>query len=305
MSIVERDLYSPSRAAFRQERAAFLALMASGIIWGLIWWPLKYFAQQGLSGHAIGLTAYAFVAVATLPAIWRQRSVWRAEAGWLLLIGLCFGCANMAFTAALTAGPVVRAMLLFYLLPCWGALGGALFLHERIGPRRLTAVVLSLAGVFVIMGGTDVLRRPPSLADVMALAAGLGYTAAGIANRKAKAIPVTSRALSAFVGCAVVAVAALPFSAPALPSLPPSVWALLVLFAFVWLLGGTLVTTYGVMHVQASRAAVLQVVELLVAVVSAVLIGGEAMTAKDWTGGAMIVAATLIEATNTGTEEGP
>ncbi|MEY3720638.1 MAG: hypothetical protein RL618_1157, partial [Pseudomonadota bacterium] len=48
--------------------------------------------------------------------------------------------------------------------------------------------------------------------------------------------------------------------------------------------------------VQASRAAVFQIVELLVAVVSAVLIGGEMLSFGDYVGGALILLATMIEA---------
>jgi drug/metabolite transporter (DMT)-like permease len=277
---------------------AFLSLMGSGLVWGLSWWPLKFFAESGLSGHAIGLSAYTLVAVVALPLILRERARWRSETGLLLLIGLFFGCANMAFTTALTMGSVVRAMLLFYLLPAWGAIGGALFLGERLGPRRLLAVALSLAGVLVIMGGAAALRQPLSVADGMALAAGFCYTAASIANRKARTIPMTSRTLASFVGCTVVGLVALLFSTPVFPALPPATWLLLVLFAFVWLLGGTLLTTYGVTHVQASRAAVLQVVELLVAVLSAIWLGDEQIGLKECVGGALIVAATLIEAGN-------
>jgi drug/metabolite transporter (DMT)-like permease len=286
----------PARAGAHRDTLAFTALLASGVVWGLIWWPLKFFAGAGLDGHAIGLTAYSLVAVAALPLIWRERRHWRPEAGHLLLIGLFFGCANMAFTAALTMGSVVRAMLLFYLLPAWGAIGGALFLRERIGPRRLLAVLLSLAGVFVIVGGPAALRQPLSVADGMALAAGLCYAAAGIANRKAAVIPLASRTLVSFVGCMAVSLLALGVSAPTLPALPAATWVLLALFAGLWLLGGTLLTTYGVTHVPASRAAVLQVVELLVAVGSSVWLADEALQAKEWIGGALITVATLIEA---------
>ncbi len=276
---------------------ALFSLLASGVVWGLAWWPLKFFAGAGLSGHAIGLTAYSLVGLLALPFIWRERAYWRSELRYLLLIGLFFGCANMAFTAALTMGSVVRAMLLFYLLPVWGTIGGVLFLKESVGPRRLLAVALSLGGVFVIMGNAEVFRQPLSVADFMALASGFCYTAAGIVNRKALHIPVASRTLISFVGCMFVALAALTVSIPVLPTLSAMTWSMLALFGFVWLLGGTLLTTYGVMHVQASRAAVLQVVELLVAVASAIVIGGEIMTAKDCIGGAMIIAATIIEAT--------
>ena len=177
-----------------------------------------------------------------------------------------------------------------------GALGGAMFLGESLDRRRIAAVVLSLLGVFVIVGGLRALDEPPSLADVAALISGICYTAAGIANRKARCIPMASRTLSSFVGCAVLAIAGLLISTPSIPELPVMIWLLLAGFAFVWLLGAGLLTTYGVTHVQASRAAVFQIVELLVAVVSAVLIGGESLTIGDYVGGVLILAATIMEA---------
>ncbi len=275
---------------------AILSLVLSGAIWGLSWWPLKYFGTQGLDGHAIALTAYALVGVAALPLIWRERHQWRRELPLLLLIGFFFGVANFLFSWSLMVGSVVRAMLLFFLLPAWGVLGGKIFLRERLGVRRLLAVALCLGGIFTIVGGVEVFDTPFSFADVAAFIAGLAYTAAGITNRVARDIPVTSRTLSSFVGCGAVAYIGLMVHVPAIPSLPASEWLLLCLFAFGWLLGATVLTTYGVMHVPVSRAAVLQVGELLVAVVSAVLIGGESLSAGEYAGGAMIVAATLLEA---------
>ena len=280
----------------KESTTAFLSLMASGVVWGLIWLPLKYFAAFGLTGHVIGLTAYAMVAIATLPLVWRERSKWRPEFGLLVLIGLFFGVANMAFTTALMSGSVVRAMLLFYLLPAWGAIGGAIFLRERIGLHRIAAIVLSLSGVFIIMGGVDVLHEPLSAADLCALLAGLFYTAAAIVNRKAHVIPLLSRTLVSFIGCAIVAACWLVISVPVIPDLSMQTWVLLALFAFLWLLGGTMLTTFGVTHIQASRAAVLMVVELLVAVLSAVWFGGEQLSLTDCLGALLIVTATLIEA---------
>lgn len=279
-----------------ESRAALLALVASGVVWGLSWLPLKYFAGLGLDGHLIGLTAYALVAVVSLPVIWRERHQWRAERNLLLLIALFLGCANLAFTVALMSGSVVRAMLLFFLLPAWGALGGALFLQERVGPARLLAVLLSLAGVVIIVGGVEVLRQPLSLADAAALLAGICYTAAGITNRKARVIPLASRTLVAFVGSAVMAIIGLALSIPTIPTLSAMTWVWLALFAFLWLLGGTILTTFGVTRVQASRAAVIQVVELMVSVLTAIWLGGESLDVTQATGAGLIVAAVLIEA---------
>lgn len=112
---------------------ALFALMLGSVFWGLAWWPLKYFGQQGLDGHAIALTAYALVALVSLPLIWRERHEWRGEWRLLLLIALLFGIANFLFTWSLMVGSVVRSMLLFFLLPAWGVIGGKLFLGEQLG----------------------------------------------------------------------------------------------------------------------------------------------------------------------------
>ena len=280
----------------QEPRFALASLLTGSVIWGFTWLPLKYFANVGLDGHAVSLTAYVLVALVALPFIWRERGQWRSETHWLIVIGLCFGIANVGLTIALMSGSVVRVMLLFFLLPAWGALGGAVFLNESLDRRRVAAVVLSLAGVFVIVGGVRALEGLPTVADLAAFIAGISYTGAGIANRKARRIPITSRTLSSFVGCAVLAVAGLAVSSPAIPGLSPMIWWLLAGFSFCWLLGAGLLTTYGLTHVQASRAAVFQIVELLVAVVSAVLIGKELLTLSDYAGGALILAATIIEA---------
>ncbi len=283
-------------ARLKESPFAIASLVLSGVVWGFAWWPLKYFGAQGLDGHAIALTAYTLVGVVSLPLIWRERHQWRREAVLLLLIGLFFGLANFLFSWSLMVGSVVRSMLLFFLLPAWGVLGGRIFLNERLSLRRLLAVALCLGGVFTIVGGLDAFDEPLSFADVAAFIAGLAYTAAGISNRAARAIPIASRTLMSFVGCGIVALAGLAVHTPTLPSLPATEWILLCLFAFVWLLGGTLLTTFGVTHVQASRAAVLQVGELVVAVVSAMLVGGESLSLGEYAGGAMILSATLIEA---------
>ncbi len=272
-----------------------LSILMSGVVWGLCWWPLKIFAEAGLTGNLIGMTAYGLVGVAALPVIWRQRHAWRGEGFLLAAIGFFFGFANIAFTTALMLGEVVRVMLLFYLLPIWGALGGVLFLGERLGKRRQIAVVLSLAGVFVIMGGSAILDHALSVADIMGLISGFCYSAAGIVNNKAAHIPMASRSFVPFIFCPVLAVIANFFAPSGFPDLAPMMWLALCAFAFIWLLGGTLLTTYGVAYIEASRASVLQVVELLVAIVTALLIGGEVLSAKEWIGGAMIIGATLLE----------
>ncbi len=285
--------------SLRRGSHAVTALVLGSTIWGLTWIPLKYFATLGLEGHGISLTAYAAVALISLPMLWHERHRSRPEWALLLAIGLFFGAANVALTIALMLGSVTRVMMLFFLLPAWGVLGGALVLGERITIRRGLAALLSLGGVFAILGGPAAFTQPWSVADAMAIAAGLAYAAGGIANRKARQLPIVSRTLSTFVGCALVALLGLAWHNPPIPPLPTAEWLWLAAFAFVWIMGTTVLTTHGVTHVDASRAAVLQVTELLVAVASAVLIGGERLGWVEAIGGAMIFLAALTEAVGT------
>jgi drug/metabolite transporter (DMT)-like permease len=51
---------------------------------------------------------------------------------------------------------------------------------------------------------------------------------------------------------------------------------------------------------ESGRAGVVMLAELLVAVLTATWWGGEALSAQEWVGGALMACAALIEATDTG-----
>ena len=272
-----------------------ISTLISAIFWGLLWWPLKFFATDGLTGNLIGMTAYAMVGIFALPIVWHQRKLWREEWVLLLLIGLFFAVANITFTTALIQGEVVRVMLLFYLLPVWGALGGVLVLGEKLEKKRCIAITLSLSGVFIIMGGDSILSQPFSMVDMMALVAGFCLSATGVINKLAVKIPMASRSFVPFIFCPLLAALANQIAPAPMPELSMMTWGLLACFAFLWIFGATLLGTYGQANIEASKVSILQVTELFVAIISAVFIGGEILEMKEYIGGALIVIATLLE----------
>lgn len=275
-----------------------ISILLGAACWGFLWWPLKFFAEAGLTGNLIGMTAYFMVGIVALPIVWRQRQSWRGEWKLLVLIGFFFAMANITFTTALMQGEVVRVMLLFYLLPVWGALGGIFILKEKLSKRRWLAITLSLTGVFVIMGGASLFNQPFSLVDLMSLAAGFCLSATGVVNKKAVQIPMASRSFIPFIFCPPLAMLGNHFVPTSMPEIDLTVWLFLALFAFIWLFGATVFSTYGLANIEASRASILQVTELFVAIITAIWIGGEVLELKEFVGGALIVAATLLEATS-------
>ena len=272
------------------------ALIVAGLLWGTAWMPLKYFGAKGLNGVALTMLSYGLVGLVSLPWLVHRRASWWQQRHHVLLIALAGGGANICFLTALVSGEVVRVMLLFYLAPVWGVLGGRIFLAEPFTRLRLIAVVCAVAGAALILGGPSALGAPVSLVDVLALASGMLYASQNIATRAADRTPLDAKALVVFVGCGVLSVLIVIGSGQSLPPLPAPLIGQLFGFAGVWMLAAMVITAYGVTHLEAGRSAVLLVFELLVAAISAMWIGGERLSGIEWVGAVLIAGAALLEA---------
>jgi drug/metabolite transporter (DMT)-like permease len=261
---------------------------------------MKYFAAQGIHGAALTLIAYGVPALAFIPVLIIRYSVWRRQAHWLVVAALLGGYANFSFTIVMVYGDVVRAMVLFYLLPVWGVLGGRLFLDERIDGLRALAVTLALVGAFLVLGGVNVLQGTVSWIDLVAISCGLAYALNNIVFRASGDTVLVPKVGAMFIGCALMAVVWLGVDMRIWPSqIDAGDVVMVALFGAAWLLTTTFGTQWAVTQIDAGRASVLIVLELVVAVASAILIGGERMSTIEILGGALILTATVFEARRT------
>lgn len=273
-----------------------ILLIGSSIMWGLTWWPLKQFNAAGIEGVPLILFSYGIVGAVLSFLLLREWPLWRGRLHFLLLIFILGGYANLAFASAMIYGDVVRAMMLFYLGPVWGVIGGKVFLGERIDLQRWLGVLLAMAGAWLILGGDALLKTPPSGLDLLALTAGMAFALNNITFRATHTHPTGSKIAAMFLGCGIFAAVLFPVQGQSMPELPAAVWVGLVAFGLFWLLGASVATQWAVTRMEAGRASILLITELLVAVVSATLIGGESLSTAELTGGALIFTSTLIEA---------
>lgn len=290
-------------SATPSDRLATGVLLFSASLWGLSWMPLKWFIAQGLSGPVVSLISYGAVGLCALVVIWRERSAWRAHGGWLLALALVGGWANTSFVNALMVGDVVRVMFLFYLSPVWSVLGGWLFLKEHIPPTRWAAVVAAVVGLWLVLGGPGAVALSLSLSDLLALSAGLAFAGNNLIARAAQGAPLKSKTLAVFVGCGAISLAITTALGQGVPAVPASVWLAVLAYGFVWLLLATATWQFGVTHLESSRAGVILLAELVVAVLTALWFGGEALTPMGWAGGTLIAVAALVEALDNRTTE--
>jgi drug/metabolite transporter (DMT)-like permease len=274
-----------------------LVLLASSVLWGLTWIPLKYFAGFGLQGVNVTLVGYGSVGVLALPWLARRRRAWRGAGAAMLLLGTFGGLANLAFACAIVSGDVVRVMVLFYLLPAWGVLGGWLVLGERVDTLRKLTVAGALGGAFLILGGVRILAERPSVADALAVLSGMALALNNVLFRKLAHVAVPDKIASMFAGCLMWAIPLTLLGVQGLPdAVPAGVWLELVGFGLVWLFIATVGTLWGVAHMEAGKSSVLIIMELVTAVASAAIINGARLRPIEWLGGVLIVGAAVIEA---------
>jgi drug/metabolite transporter (DMT)-like permease len=224
----------------------------------------------------------------------------------MAMITLFGGGANLAFTYALINGDVIRVMVLFYMLPLWGVLGGKFFLKEEVDRWSWHGAALAVTGAFDILGGFDTLEGEPRWIDAIALLSGLLFAMNNLVFRAAAAVPVTSKNTAMFYGCVALAGVLLAAGAEAFPSgASQAAWLALTAYAVFWLLVANMGSQWGVSHMEAGRSSIIIIMELIAAVVSATLIADERMSSVEMIGGTLILSAALIEALRTKDDDAP
>ena len=272
-----------------------LVLFISSVGWGLTWWPIKMLSDRGLTGPMVVFLAFSAASIVLFPLLVKQWSCWKGRYPYLFLIALFGGFANLAFQTALYHGEVVRVMILFYLLPVWSVLGGRFFLHERIDAKRVLTLVMALSGAVLILGGFAIIDNPPSWIDLLAIGSGFAFAMNNLVFRATQSMPLGGKVSAMFTGCMLLMGAYLL----AVPqpdndiALDNTLWAFL--YGIGWLAVITFGTQWGVTRIEAGRASIIIVMELLVAVFSAMLILQQPMSAMEWVGGVLVLVAAVLE----------
>lgn len=292
--------------ASRLARWAALALVFNALVWGLSWWPLRQLEAQGI--HPLWATVLIYTPTVLVIAAWRPRAVGQLltqPALWVLM--LAAGLTNAAFNWGTVIGDVVRVVLLFYLMPLWSVLLARVLLNEPLTWSAGARIALALVGAGIVLRpegstGWAVLPLPQSLADGLGLLGGFAFALNNVMLKREAHRPEEGRALAMFVGGAVVAGALAaglsaqgsvpwPFAA-GVAALPMWVIALALTMSVLFL-GSNLALQFGASRLPTHVTSVLMLSEVLVAAVSAALLGAGRITGPLLLGGGLIVVAAI------------
>lgn len=272
-----------------------LALLFNAAVWGLSWIAFKALHRHGL--HPLWSTAIVYAGALAALLAWRPgslRVLWANPH----LLGLlaAAGLTNVGFNWAVTVGDVVRVTLLFYLMPVWSIGLAWWLLDERPTRAALLRLLLALAGLVLVLHRPGAAWPLPSgAADFLALLGGFCFALTNALLRRWRDTPRDARVLAMFGGgllmSSALALGGLAGGAPPALSADWLPWALALTLAF---LAGNLALQYGAARLPAQVTALIMLAEVVIAAVSAVLLGAAEPTPATWAGGALIVFAAVL-----------
>lgn len=277
------------------------ALLGGAVIWGLLWYPYRLLEQAGISGPVATATTYVIALLLGLVVFrnnLRKSLVFGGEPHLLFWIGLCAGWTNLAYVLGVIHGEIMRVLLLFYLAPLWTIVFARLLLNEKLSLHGYRVIALSLAGAVIMLWKPESgSLLPSSYGDWMGLSAGFMFALSNVLSRKDQYHGIQLKSLAVWAGVTLIAFGYSLFrrELPVLGDIAVDLYLLLLgLGAVVFAL--SVVVQYGLTHVPANQAIVIMLFELVVAAIAAYFLAGEAMTFREWIGGAMIVSAGLFSA---------
>jgi len=273
-----------------------LGLLLGSCLWGVLWWPLRYFNAAGLRGAWLIVAIYVLLAIPAGWWSWRRRHELRGHARTLVGLLIFGGWTNVAFMLALVHGEVVRMLLLFYLSPVWAIFAARVFLREPIGWRGALAAILAVGGsVLVVSHGQGISIMDLSTDDLLSISSGFAFALSNVVLRADMALGDLHRATAVWWGCALIA---LPFALfQHWPSLEPADYAYLLAFSWLWIAGATMAVQYGVARMPVSVSAVIMPFEVIVGALSAWWLAREAPTWLEVLGGVLILSAAILQIT--------
>lgn len=281
---------------------AVFGLLFGAVCWGIIWFPYRIMAENGVSGIVSSFYTYSIATI--IAAIYFAR-YWRGALSVppsIIWLSIAAGWTNLSYVLAIIDGEVMRVMLLFYLSPLWTLILAHFWLKEKTHITGYVAIVASLLGAFIMLYDPQLYAYPlpRNTAEWLALSSGLGFSLTNVITRKSSHLSLRAKSFAVWVGVLAMAllfapIIQVPFPSPTSFSLTH--WLLMGLIG-VLLMTVTLLVQFGVTQIKATRASVLFSFELVVAAVASYYLANETMTINEWIGGSLIVVAGVFAASN-------
>jgi len=278
-----------------------LAIILSTILWGTWWYPLRLLNDYA-DNNAIPLfLSFMLGGFAIFIFSTKNISSFSKKNILITLLAASIGAAAMClYNEGLIRGNVARILIFFYLTSVWSTMIEVFFLRQPLTIFRACSISAGFIGLFIITGIDEGNFLPSSMADIFGILSGMLWSVCATLIRINKELDVNF-ATSIFIlvgGIFVILATYLP-DGQILSGFNFDVFSktilVIIAFAFIWLLPGYWLITYGQDQVDPGRAGILLMFEVVIGVISAYLLANEIITLREFIGAIFVMSAPLIE----------
>ena len=285
--------------AFSPQTWAKFAGVFSGIIFGIYWIPLRFMDEAGIHGMWAVMVFNTLSFVLLLPYIIKHRNDFFPGRRRVHLTMFAAGFAYVLYMGSFLYTEVIRALVLFYLMPIWGFIVARIFIGEPITKIRWLSMVFGLGGLIVICGVENGIPIPSNAGDWMGLCAGLIWAGVSLSmlTDKQDAINYTITFLFWGAVCAVmVALIATQSGVLAFAQWERlgSIMIWLIPMAILIIIPAAFATIYAPSQLNPGIVGLLFMTEISIGAATAALFAGEPFGVKEITGVILITLAGLL-----------
>jgi drug/metabolite transporter (DMT)-like permease len=271
------------------------------IIAAILWSLAGIFAKQiiGMSAQSIIFYRVGFAFIIFLVALFVSGKLnilkLREKKSYLFLFSILQMATMVSYFISIMNASVSIAVLLLSTAPIYITIFSPWILKEKIGIRGIIALVLSLAGIILIVDPGKLDFEPFSIGILAGIASGIFYAFEIMTSKYASS--TYSGYSQAFWSFLVAAIILLPVGVVPLEVVSSNLVYLLLLAVFPTILAVSLYFN-GLKKVKAQSASILGLIEPISAVFFAVLILGEQISTLEIIGGALILIGAALVTTD-------
>ncbi|MBR0373285.1 MAG: EamA family transporter [Mogibacterium sp.] len=281
----------------------YLMILLAGSLWGTIGLFIKLLDERGSTSEYTTLLrmSFAFLLLLVFTLIKEGPGAFRISRRMLLscmLLGfVSMSLNNLCYSNAVSRLGMSLAAAILYLAPLFTSVQSKLLFHETIGPRKILALFLNVAGCVLAATGGNFAEVTVSLAGLLfALGAALAYSTQNIFGRLAtdEGSPLVVATYNFFFATVFTAIVTRPWTAMARPFDPQ-----ILLFGFLF---GLIPTTLAYLLyfagiqglTETSKVPVLCSMELVVATILGIAVFREAVSPVAVGGIALILVSIIL-----------
>jgi drug/metabolite transporter (DMT)-like permease len=282
----------------RTSLIASLVILWTGMFWGLYWLPVRRLEALGLGGAWGTAAITAAAALVLMPfVVTRRHQLKHANPIGIASIALG-GVAFALYSIGFLYGRVAMIILLWFLSPVWSILIGRYLMGWSTPGLRLVAVAFGLIGLFIMLGAEGSIPLPQGLGEWMSLFGGVLWSFSTTGIRAKSNLEPAASALIFALGAAATALVLAPFLASPPVVDTAALGTVIVIAVFtggLWWGLSTAALIWAAMRVDPARVSILLMTEVLVGAITASWFAQEHLSALELAGGAMVLAAGVLE----------